>query len=186
MQNIGDVFVKSDHSRKIKKKKKKKNKVVGTPDYLAPEVLKGEEHTFRLDYWSLGIIAYEFLTGGLPFNDESPELIFKNILARKITYPPIGYEEGQMTPEGKSFIEALLTEDPMMRLGSNGIEEIKNHIFFKDFNWDTFMDEPAPFIPLGKDVDTVYFPKANAKDDDIRAIIEDQMKCQSVQVDKDF
>jgi len=48
------------------------------------------------------------------------------------------------------------------------------------------MDEVAPFIPLGKDIDTVYFPKANAKDEDIRAIIEDQMRCSSVKVEKDF
>jgi serine/threonine protein kinase len=47
-------------------------------------VLKGEPHTFRLDFWSLGIIVYEFLTGSLPFNAASPELIFENILAREI------------------------------------------------------------------------------------------------------
>jgi serine/threonine protein kinase len=57
-------------------------------------VLKGENHTFRLDLWSLGVIIYEFLTGALPFNDESPEKIFKKILERDIKYPPIGTEEG--------------------------------------------------------------------------------------------
>ena len=48
------------------------------------------------------------------------------------------------------------------------------------------MDEPAPFIPLGKDTDAIYFPKANDKDEDIRHIIDDQMKCSSLKVDKDF
>ena len=62
----------------------KKIRCVGTADYIAPEVLKEEPHTFRLDFWSLGIIVYEFLTGSLPFNAASPELIFENILAREI------------------------------------------------------------------------------------------------------
>jgi serine/threonine protein kinase len=74
---------------------------IGTPDYIAPEVLKGEQHTFRLDFWSLGVIVYEFLTGGLPFNDQTPELIFKNIMARNITFP----EEGMISPEAKLLIE---------------------------------------------------------------------------------
>lgn len=64
------------------KKKKTKNKILGTADYIAPEVLKCEEHTRMLDFWSLGVIMYEFMTGSLPFNDDSPDLIFKKILAR--------------------------------------------------------------------------------------------------------
>jgi serine/threonine protein kinase len=55
------------------KKQKKTHRVIGTADYIAPEVLKGEEHTFRLDFWSLGVIVYEFLTGSLPFNDQTAE-----------------------------------------------------------------------------------------------------------------
>jgi len=53
--------------------------LTGTPDYIAPEVLKGRPHTFRLDFWSLGVVVYEFLTGALPFNDDCPEKIFQKI-----------------------------------------------------------------------------------------------------------
>ena len=81
----------NNDKNKVKKGvNQKKYKVIGTADYIAPEVLKGEPHTFRLDFWSLGVIVYEFLTGALPFNDETPEKIFKKIMARKIVYPPIG------------------------------------------------------------------------------------------------
>ena len=72
----------------------KKNKVIGTADYMAPEVLLGENHTFRLDFWAIGVITYELLTGALPFNDDTPEKVFKNILNREIKYPPIGTEDG--------------------------------------------------------------------------------------------
>ena len=73
---------KSKNTPSVKPKKKTKNKILGTADYIAPEVLKGDEHTRMLDFWSLGVIMYEFMTGSLPFNDDSPDLIFKNILAR--------------------------------------------------------------------------------------------------------
>lgn len=49
---------------------------------MAPEVIQGKDHTYALDFWSLGVVAYEFLTGGLPFNDETPEKVFKKILDR--------------------------------------------------------------------------------------------------------
>jgi len=63
---------------------------LGTADYMAPEVVKGEDVNYLLDFWSLGIIGYEFLTGNLPFNDDSPELIFQNILNKEIIWPEIG------------------------------------------------------------------------------------------------
>lgn len=65
-------------------KEQNKNKLIGTADYIAPEVIKQQEHTFRVDFWSLGIVTYELLTGALPFNDDTPEKIFKNILRRQI------------------------------------------------------------------------------------------------------
>ena len=78
-----------------------------------------------------------------------------------------------MTPEAHSFIEELLVTDPMKRLGSNGIQNIKDHCFFSKINWDTLMRDPAPFVPAGRDKDTIYFPNANDKDEDFRHIIED-------------
>ena len=54
----------------------------------------GEPHTFRLDFWSLGVIVYEFLTGNLPFNADTPAEVFENILAMNITYPQIGENDG--------------------------------------------------------------------------------------------
>ena len=62
--------------------------VLGTPDYLAPELLCKQPHAHAVDWWSLGVCLYEFLLGSPPFNDDTPEDIFSNILNRKIEWPP--------------------------------------------------------------------------------------------------
>ena len=54
---------------------------------MAPEVIQGKEVNFLVDFWSLGIIGYEFFTGNLPFNDLSPEKIFENVLNKEIDWP---------------------------------------------------------------------------------------------------
>ncbi|XP_048030825.1 serine/threonine-protein kinase greatwall [Megalobrama amblycephala] len=56
--------------------------ILGTPDYLAPELLLGKPHDFMVDWWALGVCLFEFLTGVPPFNDETPQLVFQNILNR--------------------------------------------------------------------------------------------------------
>lgn len=111
-----------------------KRRILGTADYMAPEVIKGEEHTFSLDFWSLGVIAFQFLVGRKPFSDENnvAEKVFKKILNKELTYPEIGTEEGQLSAEAIDFIDKLLTIDPKKRLGSHGIDEVKGHPFFKD------------------------------------------------------
>jgi len=61
---------------------------------MAPEVLKGEDVSVLMDFWSLGVLSFEFLTGNLPFNSETPEAIFKNILNMPIVFPQVGVEDG--------------------------------------------------------------------------------------------
>ena len=75
---------------------------------MAPEVIKGESVNYLLDFWSLGVIGYEFLTGNLPFNDETPEKIFANILEKEIEWPNIGYNAGEIHPIAKDFLQKLL------------------------------------------------------------------------------
>ena len=118
---------------------------------MAPEVIEGKDHTHALDFWSLGVVAYEFLTGALPFNDSTPDKVFKRILDRQIKFPKIGYEEGEISPEAHDFINKLLTIDPVKRLGVKSINEIKKHAFFKDIDWSNLMDSEPPFKPTGRD-----------------------------------
>ena len=134
---------------------------------MAPEVINGEENTPALDFWSFGVIVYEFLIGALPFSANSPLEVFERIKKRDIKYPTIGRGENELSPEAHSLIENLLTMDPKLRLGALSIKEIKKHPFFKGIKFDKIMEMDAPFKPLGRDQDTTYFPKANAEDEDI-------------------
>ena len=86
---------------------------VGTPDYLAPEILLGTGHGPEADWWALGVILFEFLTGAPPFNARTPEAIFDNILNRKLRFPAPPHD---LSPEATALIDALLTSDPACRL----------------------------------------------------------------------
>ena len=111
---------------------------VGTPDYIAPEMILGTDVRGKtVDLWGIGVILFEFLTGVPPFNDDTPDKIFENIINLKIPWGEIeiGYQENQISPEAKDLIEKLLVSDPEQRLGKNSMSEIKNHRFFKSFSY---------------------------------------------------
>ena len=133
------------------------NGCVGTPDYLAPEILLGTGHGPEADWWALGVIAFEFLTGAPPFNARTPQGIFDNILNRKLVWPS---GEGKLSDEAASLINALMTSDPEQRLGHGGAEEVKAHPFFAGVDWDTLARQKheAAFVPVTEsDTDTSYF-----------------------------
>ncbi|KAF2324543.1 hypothetical protein GH714_015151 [Hevea brasiliensis] len=132
-----------------------RHSAVGTPDYLAPEILLGTEHGYAADWWSAGIILFELLTGIPPFTAESPEIIFYNILNRKIPWPPV---PDSMSYEAQDFINRLITHDPNQRLGANGSTEVKSHPFFRGVDWDNLALQKAVFVPSPDSADdTSYF-----------------------------
>ncbi|XP_042063880.1 probable serine/threonine protein kinase IREH1 isoform X1 [Salvia splendens] len=141
----------SEHQQK----RRKKRSAVGTPDYLAPEILLGTGHGFTADWWSVGVILFELIVGIPPFNAEHPQKIFDNILNRKIPWPEVPDE---MSYEAFDLIDRLLTEDPNQRLGAVGASEVKEHPFFRDINWDTLARQKAAFVPASDGaMDTSYF-----------------------------
>ncbi|KAL0400881.1 UNVERIFIED_CONTAM: putative serine/threonine protein kinase IRE [Sesamum latifolium] len=138
----------------VKREQRKKHSVVGTPDYLAPEILLGMGHGATADWWSVGVILFELLVGIPPFNAEHPQQIFNNIINRDIPWPKIPQE---MSYEASDLINKLLIENPVQRLGATGAGEVKRHPFFKDINWDTLARQKAAFIPSVDAHDTSYF-----------------------------
>ncbi|XP_038654115.1 serine/threonine-protein kinase greatwall isoform X1 [Scyliorhinus canicula] len=132
------------------------DRILGTPDYLAPELLLRMPHGPAVDWWALGVCLFEFLTGIPPFNDETPQQVFQNILNRDIPWPE-GEEE--LSKNARSAIEILLTIEYFKRAG---LKELKKHPLFLDMDWDNLQNSPMPFVPQPDDeTDTTYFEARN-------------------------
>ncbi|KAJ1721380.1 hypothetical protein LPJ53_004104 [Coemansia erecta] len=120
------------------------NTFCGTPSYMAPEILDAStSYEFSVDWWSLGILIYEMLTGSVPFKGKSPAQISKNIAKTKVKYPVY------MTPDAKDLIIRLLRKKPDQRLGygPKGIDMLKKHRFFRKINWDRLEKDHMSFTP---------------------------------------
>jgi len=151
-------------SAKVVLSKEDHRRAVGTPDYLAPELLLGIGHTPAVDWWSLGAILFEFVVGIPPFNADSPQAIFQNILDLDIDWPDESNlkEDERMSPECRDLISKLLVRNPEERLGSRGATDIKLHPWFKSIDWSSLTHQKAagtaPFIPeFENELDTSYF-----------------------------
>jgi len=132
-------------------RRKEKRRIVGTPDYIAPEIIRGEDCNDKaIDLWSLGVILYEFIVGIPPFNDETIDKIFGNILQLQMEWPDIGYEEDCMTPEAADLIKKLINPNPKERIK---IRDIKKHPFFKGFDWQNTKQMTPPLVPKKKEID---------------------------------
>ncbi|XP_061037602.1 serine/threonine-protein kinase greatwall isoform X1 [Eubalaena glacialis] len=131
-------------------------RILGTPDYLAPELLLGRAHGPAVDWWALGVCLFEFLTGIPPFNDETPQQVFQNILKRDIPWPE---GEEKLSDNAQSAVEILLTIDDTKRAG---MKELKHHPLFSDVDWENLQHQTMPFIPQpDNETDTSYFEARN-------------------------
>ena len=138
--------------------------ICGTLQYIAPEIISGEGYNESVDWWSLGIIMYEMLTGKLPFkfnfdSQEEQEQNDLNIYDKKIKYP------SWIEENAKDLINKLLNKDPEKRIGSGkeGAENIKKHPFFSDIDWNKALNKELrpPFIPkIENETDIKYFEKS--------------------------
>ena len=117
----------------------------GTPGYLAPEIILNKGHGLSVDWWTLGVLLYEMICGVDPFADDDPMKIYENILEGNIQF------SSHFDDKSKSLIKHLLEPDLSRRYGNlkNGVNDIKNHLFFKSLNWDKLLRQEieAPFIP---------------------------------------
>ncbi|KAH0791648.1 AGC family protein kinase [Histomonas meleagridis] len=159
--------------------------VVGTPDYLPPEIILSQPHDFTADYWSLGVVVYELVEGIPPFHRNTESETFLAILSNQIDWNHLAND---MSSNLISLLKGLLQSDPTKRLGANGIQEIMDHPWFQGIDWEHIDELPAPFIPeISDSFSTEYFDQRYAwktNDDDI---IEDIRVANEQKIDsKDY
>ncbi|XP_070023870.1 serine/threonine-protein kinase AtPK2/AtPK19-like [Nicotiana sylvestris] len=108
------------------------NSMCGTMEYMAPEILQSKGHNKEADWWSVGILLYEMLTGQPPFTHSIRKKLQKKIINEKVKLLP------RLTSEAHSLLlKELLQKDASKRLGSGprGGDEIKSHKWFRSINW---------------------------------------------------
>lgn len=139
--------------------------IVGSPDYMAPEVLKGDEYDFTVDYWSLGCMLFEALAGYPPFAGSTVDETWQNLkrwqqVLRKPEYEDPNYFLSRRTWDLITRLIAPKTN----RL--RGIKYVQMHEYFREVTWETLRQERAPFVPeLDSEVDAGYFDDfGNEKD----------------------
>lgn len=118
----------------------------GTIEYMAPEILTRSGHGKAVDWWSLGALMYDMLTGAPPFTAENRKKTIEKILKGKLNLPPY------LTPEARDLIRKFLKRQVSVRLGSGlaDAEPIKEHAYFKHINWSDVIERKLkpPFEPL--------------------------------------
>ena len=134
------------------------NSFCGTPEYISPEILLGTGHDHTADWWALGVLVYEMLTGVPPFYDKDRNVMFANIEKNEVRWPEKDKHGISVSPVAKDLISKLLAKDRKKRLGQVGDEaEILKHPFFKRVNPADVLQKKlqAPFIPAPRDLESV-------------------------------
>ena len=141
--------------------------IVGTNEYLAPEILNKDGYNSSVDWWTFGVLMYEFLFGFNPFVSSSLLLTHENIKNGDFSFPKKHIHK--VSDDAKDLIKELLDVDSEDRLGSKyGASEIKEHDFFEKIKFPLIRHRKPPIIPELKDpFDTSYFRQFNECDDDI-------------------
>ncbi|XP_047174443.1 serine/threonine-protein kinase D6PKL1-like isoform X2 [Vigna umbellata] len=125
---------------------------VGTHEYLAPEIIKGEGHGSAVDWWTFGIFLHELLYGKTPFKGSGNRATLFNVVGQQLRFP----ESPATSYASRDLIRCLLVKEPQHRLGvKRGATEIKQHPFFEGVNWALIRCSTPPEVPRAVECDVV-------------------------------
>eukprot|EP01018_Ginkgo_biloba_P004185 Gb_29387 [translate_table: standard] len=117
---------------------------VGTHEYLAPEIVKGEGHGSAVDWWTFGIFLYELLFGKTPFKGTGNHATLNNVVGQTLKFP----ESPTVSFAARDLVRGLLVKEPQNRLAfKRGATEIKHHPFFEGLNWALIRCSTPPEVP---------------------------------------
>ncbi|CAF1161309.1 unnamed protein product [Rotaria sordida] len=120
----------------------------GTPEYLAPEIILSKGYNKAVDWWALGVLAYEMSAGYPPFFADQPIQIYEKIVSGKVRFP------SHFSSDLKDILRNLLQVDLTKRYGNlkNGVDDIKTHKWFSSTDWIAIYQRKVepPFIPKSK------------------------------------
>ncbi|KAK9221482.1 hypothetical protein WN944_009908 [Citrus x changshan-huyou] len=120
---------------------------VGTHEYLAPEIIKGEGHGSAVDWWTFGIFLYELLFGKTPFKGAGNRATLFNVVGQPLRFP----ESPSVSFAARDLIRGLLVKEPQHRLAyRRGATEVKRHPFFQSVNWALIRCASPPDVPKQK------------------------------------
>ncbi|KAI1815620.1 serine/threonine-protein kinase DBF20 [Poronia punctata] len=131
--------------------------IVGSPDYMAPEVLRGEEYDFTVDYWSLGCMLFEALTGFPPFAGSTADETWRNLKHwREVLKRPVWEDPNYfLSNRTWNFITTCINSRSKR---FSDIKDICEHQYFAEVDWKTLRQSKAPFVPeLDSETDAGYF-----------------------------
>lgn len=125
---------------------------VGTHEYLAPEIIKGEGHGSAVDWWTFGIFLYELLFGKTPFKGAANRATLFNVIGQPLKFP----DSPPVSFAARDLIRGLLVKEPQHRLAHRrGATEIKQHPFFQTVNWALIRCTNPPEVPRQAVMDMV-------------------------------
>ncbi|KAJ4747555.1 Protein kinase G11A [Rhynchospora pubera] len=140
---------------------------VGTHEYLAPEIIKGEGHGSAVDWWTFGIFLYELLFGKTPFKGSGNRATLFNVVGQQLRFP----ESPIVSFSARDLIRGLLVKDPQHRLAyKRGATEIKQHPFFEGVNWALIRCASPPEIPKPVELERVPKPAPAAAEKDPKTV----------------
>ncbi|CAH2067879.1 unnamed protein product [Thlaspi arvense] len=117
---------------------------VGTHEYLAPEIIRGEGHGSAVDWWTFGIFIYELLYGSTPFKGQGNRATLHNVIGQALRFPELPH----VSSAARDLIKGLLVKEPQKRIAyKRGATEIKQHPFFEGVNWALIRSATPPHIP---------------------------------------